>query len=237
MKFDASNLGAHADQAVQLLVSWRSAAPPYFRWEDGDMPPTDLNIARIRAKYYGALYMKLRPFLQFAIERTEWPPSHKSGHYSQYGSPTAIGDTPTSASRNIYMVDLSPDQRKIIEVSCKCIYAAIQSTIAFDRIGAVEDSAYDENFVSTRTKRLVLTNIFGTLHAQFGNMLVLAAVYRSKLYHHLPETLLTRKKLNALFKRTIGVIEEVAPNSPTLRVDLDILRNVYNLLGLEQHRS
>ena len=124
------------------------------------------------------------------------------------------------------MVDLSETQEKIIQVACQCIESAIQSTVAFDRVGAPENSVYEE-YRSTRSTRLVLTNIFGTLHAQFGNMLVLAAVYKSRLYHHLPpDTSLTPKNLHALFERTFIVLEEVAPNSPILKVDLDILRNV-----------
>jgi len=133
------------------------------------------------------------------------------------------------------MVELDGDQLNLIKVACECINAAIQSTIAFDRIGAPEDSIY-EDFVLTRPNRLVVTNIFGTLHAQFGNMLVLAAVYRSPLYQYLPsDTRLTPKNLDALFKRTIKVLEEVAPNSPALKVDLDILHNVHALCRAERN--
>jgi hypothetical protein len=128
------------------------------------------------------------------------------------------------------MVDLSETQEKIVEVACQCIESAIQSTVAFDRVGAPEDSPY-EDYKSTRSTRLVLTNIFGTLHAQFGNMLVLAAVYKSRLYPHLPpNTSLTPKNLHALFERTFEVLGQVAPNSPVLKVDLDILHNVRSQL-------
>jgi hypothetical protein len=133
------------------------------------------------------------------------------------------------------MVELTPDQCNLVDVACECINAAIQSTIAFDRIGAPEDSIY-EDFILARPCRLVVTNIFGTLHAQFGNMLVLAAVYRSKLYDYLPsDTRLTPKNLDALFKRTIQVLEEVAPHSPALKVDHDILYNVHELCRRERN--
>jgi hypothetical protein len=133
------------------------------------------------------------------------------------------------------MVELTPDQCNLVDVACECINAAIQSTIAFDRIGAPEDSIYAD-FILARPCRLVVTNIFGTLHAQFGNMLVLAAVYRSRLYDYLPsDTRLTPKNLDALFKRTIQVLEEVAPNSPALKVDLDILHNVHELCRRERN--
>jgi hypothetical protein len=65
-------------------------------------------------------------------------------------------------------------------------------------------------------------------------MLVLCSVYRSKLFPLLPsDTLLTKANLAALFKRTINVITQVAPNSPILRMDLEILRNVQKTEGLQ----
>ncbi|KAF2819543.1 C6 zinc finger domain-containing protein [Ophiobolus disseminans] len=233
--FDQSNIRAVADHATShkdILESWRRVLPQFLAWKDGDPPATDLNIARLRAKYYGGLYMMLRPYLRIATHVIEYPPSHQSAnrqaHWSHHNSPAATGEASTPSSRQ--MVDLSETQEKIVEVACQCIESAIQSTIAFDRVGAPDDSPY-EDYRSTRTTRLVLTNIFGTLHAQFGNMLVLAAVYKSKLYPHLPpNTSLTPKNLHALFERTFQVLEQVAPNSPVLRVDLDILNNVRSQL-------
>jgi hypothetical protein len=65
-------------------------------------------------------------------------------------------------------------------------------------------------------------------------MLVLASVYKSKLYPLLPsDTWLTKNNLAALFKRTIAVISDVAQNSPILRMDLEILKNVQRQQGLE----
>jgi chromosome segregation and condensation protein ScpB len=64
-------------------------------------------------------------------------------------------------------------------------------------------------------------------------MLVLASVFKSKLYPLLPSgTWLTRANLAYLFRRTIKVLSDVAPNSPILRMDLEILRNVQSQLGL-----
>lgn len=58
-------------------------------------------------------------------------------------------------------------------------------------------------------------------------MLVLVSVFKSKLFPLLPvDTPLNKFNLTALLARTISVLEEVAPNSPILRMDLEILRNV-----------
>jgi len=65
-------------------------------------------------------------------------------------------------------------------------------------------------------------------------MLVLASVFKSKLYPLLPsDTWLTRANLAVLFRRTIAVISEEAQNSPILRMDLEILRNIQEKQGLE----
>jgi hypothetical protein len=65
-------------------------------------------------------------------------------------------------------------------------------------------------------------------------MLVLASVYKSTLYPLLlSDTWLTKANLAALFKRTIAVISDVAQNSPILRMDLEILKNVQKQQGLE----
>jgi len=51
-----------------------------------------------------------------------------------------------------------------IQLVHECIESAIRSTIAFDRVGAPEGSEY-RPYKSQRVGRLILTNIFGTLHA------------------------------------------------------------------------
>jgi hypothetical protein len=139
MSFDPTNVkdvAYHALTHAKILENWRGTLSSELAWLDDDHPSTDLNIARVRAKYYGGLYMMLRPYLKLASHELEFPS----------------------------MVELTDDQKKIIEVVCKCINSAIRSTIAFDRVGAKPDSAY-EDFTPTRKERLIVTNIFGTLHA------------------------------------------------------------------------
>ncbi|KAF2022647.1 hypothetical protein EK21DRAFT_119535 [Setomelanomma holmii] len=237
--FDPSNVKdviEHAKTHVDVLDSWRRLLPLLLAWDDDDPPPTDLNIARLRAKYYGALYMILRPYLRIATHVIEYPPSHQTSHqrnhWPQHDSSVTSGDLVTPMNRMTQMVELTDGQRNITEVASQCIDSAIRSTVAFDRVDAPDDSPY-EGYERTSPTRLIVTNIVGTLHAQFGNMLVLAAVYKSKLYPHLPnETKLNAKTLRALFKRTFDILGEVAPNSPILKVDLDILGNVWNQLNL-----
>ena len=71
-----------------------------------------------------------------------------------------------------------------------------------------------------------LINIF---YSQFGNMLVLAAVYKSRL-----RQLIDKSVLDKLLARTIKVLRRLAPNSPTLKVDAQILENTRKVINGEK---
>ncbi|KAF2012228.1 hypothetical protein BU24DRAFT_412742 [Aaosphaeria arxii CBS 175.79] len=241
---DANNLKEVAVKATvhaEILRSWRLLLPPDLIWDDEDPPSEDLNIARLRAKFYGGLYMILRPFLDMAVHEMELPPGpprSSSVWSSQTNSPAMANDsvaTPTTQHSNrASFVDLTPEQSEILKVAGECVQSAMRSTIAFDRVGADPNTPYNE-YYDTPKRRLILTNIFGTLHAQFGNMIVLAAVYKNeKLRQHLPaNTQFTKRTLSLLFRRTILMLKEVKPNSPVLSVDADILENVQRILRLD----
>ncbi|ORY11806.1 hypothetical protein BCR34DRAFT_483538 [Clohesyomyces aquaticus] len=236
-RLDANNLKEVAHTArvhSDILLSWRKVLPQELVWKDSDDPSTDLNIARLRAKFYGGHYMILRHFLYMATHEIELPPG--PAWSSQSNSPAAALDVSTPTNTHRTLMDLTADQTNVLETAFLCVRSAIQSTIAFDRVGRQPGEAYNK-YVDTPKDRLILTNIFGTLHAQFGNMIVLAAVFRSRLRNHLPtnETeghVLTRSTLSKLFTRTITVLRDVAPNSPVLWMDLQILENIQNLLHL-----
>jgi hypothetical protein len=85
------------------------------------------------------------------------------------------------------------------------VEAAIRSTTVFD---AVKD-------------RLIVTNIFGTAHAQFGNMLVLAATFKSDLRY-----LVKREILEELLDRTIDFLRYSEAISPTLAKDAQVLTKI-----------
>ncbi|THC89533.1 hypothetical protein EYZ11_011022 [Aspergillus tanneri] len=158
------------------LELWRSSLPDIMKWKDADPPSKDINIARMRAKYYGARYIIHRPLLYHALHfaghadasatSVDSPGSALSGSKSQQVSPSM-----THSQRATNMVRLSSDIGPIgrslsssgqtegmpyrdlpnkLRRACKvCIDAAILSTEAFDGIDG----------------RPVVTNIFGTAHA------------------------------------------------------------------------
>jgi hypothetical protein len=183
----------------QDLEDWPGKLPGPLSWNDGD-----LQTARLRAKYYGTKYILYRPLLYQALH----PPPLKPGDWSSRlsESPTIAAaqhssqDTPPTDqayagmnfTRHLRKMrpppgagpafeDLNSNVRRASEIR---IQAAINSTIAFDGIQG----------------RLIVTNILGTtytyvmvlslnisnnadflLSRQFGNIIVLVAVYKSHL--------------------------------------------------------
>jgi hypothetical protein len=127
----AKKLRVHAD----ILMSWRKMLPSLLAWDDSDPPATDINIARLRAKFYGAHYVILRPLLHRAVH--DFP------------------STPTNMQSAKEISALSTYQHSILTVAAQCVSSAIQSTIAFDRVVAG----------LSNNSRFTVTNIFGTLHA------------------------------------------------------------------------
>jgi hypothetical protein len=130
--------------------------------------------------------MILRPYLQVA--RTfEWPLNHT-------GQPT---------------IGLCGEQMDKFKYACMCIKAAIQGSIAFGCVGVHENSSHIK-YGSTPTRRLIVHNIFGIMHARFGYMIVLATVYSSEMHWYLPDSIgLDSDRMKALFDRTLSALGEV----------------------------
>jgi hypothetical protein len=221
------------------LELWRNSLPEIMKWKDTDPPSNDINVARMRAKYYGARYIIHRPLLYHALHFAGLPNPNPasasvespagsllSGSESQQMSPSlprsqrasnmarpssdmgiAVHSAPPSfqggSMGTIAYRDLPPKLRRACKV---CIDSAILSTEAFDGIKG----------------RPIVTNIFGTAHAQFGNMLVLSATYMSCL-----SELVDRNVLEKLLKRTIKFLLQSRYISPSLRADARILAEIY----------
>ncbi|KAL4807006.1 hypothetical protein BDV18DRAFT_111585 [Aspergillus unguis] len=211
------------------LGLWRNSLPQEMKWNDTDPPSSDINVARMRAKYYGARYIIHRPLLWHAIH--DYGPS-KDTQDSIIDSPAKFPDSgsilnqmsPSIApSQGMSPGDLNVPQRKKkpaetyrdlprnLRRACKeCLDSAVKSTIAFDGVKG----------------RPVVTNIFGTAHAQFGNMLVLSIAYRSP---HISE-LVNRAELERLLRRTMIFLLRNRNISPTLRADAKILHDIYEVI-------
>ncbi|KAJ5591682.1 uncharacterized protein N7459_002051 [Penicillium hispanicum] len=234
---------SNVQEALSMnLDLWRTSLPDIMKWKDSDDPSSDINAARMRAKYYGARYIIHRPLLYHALHygqtgarvgsvgqsSVDSPTGLTNGSQPQHMSPSMshtayrapnmsriysdLGSTPSNSSSSfpngwvpptVHLRELPQKLRRACKV---CIESAILSTEAFDGIG----------------DRLVVTNIFGTAHAQFGNMLVLSATYMSSL-----SELVERNTLERLLRRTIKFLLNSENISPTLRADARILEEIY----------
>ena len=130
-----------------------------YGWRDGDSPPKDLLHARLRAKFYGAAYIILRPYIFNALK---W---HDEGIYY---SPDQLRDwldksyNPFVEPLQLPQKHLRPNElekdtelaRNFLWCCKKSIDSAMNSTIAFDGVADPEDR-----------ERMRVTNIHGTATA------------------------------------------------------------------------
>jgi len=172
--------------------------PPEFMFEPTDPPAGDILSARLRAKYWGARVITYRPFVRQILERNFQKMSNESPMpASDFRSDVVM---PVIGPNN----DIPP---QMIEYAVKGVGALIESTRAFHGL---------------KEKRFVVTNIFGTAHAQWGNLLTLAAVFRDPtLCGYVNEQL-----LKELFTKTISFFRIIAPPTSALHIDLRILEGL-----------
>ncbi|RMD42954.1 hypothetical protein DV735_g2181, partial [Chaetothyriales sp. CBS 134920] len=205
------------------LENWRSMLNSWD-WDDNDHKHPDINVARMRGKYYGGKYIIHRPCLQWLLTDSVpvIPGSQHSGspHGAQGSPPYPPGLQPAYSppGKDQANTEMGPpgkvadarSYQRVLECARKCVHAAIRSTTAFDAV----------------PPRPIITNVFGTAHAQFGNMLVLSATYtssRKELKQLIPEPL-----FRALMDRTIKLLHSNTKISPILAEDATILRYVKN---------
>jgi hypothetical protein len=123
------------DDLWESVKAWRLTLPPGLFWVDGDEPPSDILQARLRAKYYGFVYIIGRKVLE-GVAASSGPL-----------------DIDVEALRYATLGELEGTMQEV-GVGCKrCILAAMDSTIAFD------------NTCDGTRKRAILPNIMGTFTA------------------------------------------------------------------------
>ena len=125
-----------------LENDWRSILPPEINWTEKDRYPRDINQARLRGKYVGALYIIHRPMVHYALEL------ESKGELNDY---LAQGEPQNCGAMAPPKTPVNPFQEEVLKSAKIAIEAAIQSTQAFDE--------------AMTMKRLIVTNIFGTAHA------------------------------------------------------------------------
>ncbi|KAH9427459.1 hypothetical protein MCOR02_012091 [Pyricularia oryzae] len=99
---------------------------------------------------------------------------------------------------------LDPKNETVLEIAGRGINAFVHSTKAFHNLAE---------------RRYIVTNIFGTAQAQWGNLITLAAVHRNQHLSHF----INPGKLKYLFDKTIQFLEVISHRSNALEVDGKIL--------------
>ncbi|KAI6565963.1 hypothetical protein MCOR04_008880 [Pyricularia oryzae] len=108
---------------------------------------------------------------------------------------------------------LDPKDKTVLEIAKRGINALIYSTKAFH---------------SLSERRYIVTNIFGTAQAQWGNLITLAAVYRCRHLSHFVDF----EELKSLFDKTIQFLEVVSHRSNAFEVNKKTLAGLRDSLFL-----
>ncbi|TQV90156.1 C6 finger domain-containing protein [Cordyceps javanica] len=210
------NVGSISD-----AVSGMEWVPPSFAFKEDDPPASDILSARLRAKYWDAQVLTYRSFLGQVLQLSYVRKHPTTGQppLSEFCAEVEAARIDPQA-RNVQ--DLDPH---ILDLARKAIKALIESTRAFHGLG-------DE--------RPIITNVFGTAHAQWGNLLVLSAAFKDPIMHDCVD----EKILRRLFQKTITFLRQSAAANSSLRIDMHILEGLqqdfwgiepsYSSVGLEQ---
>ncbi|KAI1344892.1 hypothetical protein F5Y15DRAFT_10362 [Xylariaceae sp. FL0016] len=194
-----------------MLKDTRSTwVPQDYVWNDSDPLATDILSARLRAKYWGSQVIIYRPFLRMILNNEAQPPT---AYQIQPASAATWDNLGLDAGSPSVPTHFDP---RTIDYARLAIEALVESTRAFHGM--------DPN------QRIIVTNVFGTAHAQWGNLLTLAACYKDKLLGRFIDF----DTLNTLFARTIKFFSMIAYPSSPLMMDMNILKGLANDLGFTQ---
>ena len=137
------------DDLDNRLQLWRDLVPPPLQWCEDDPPALDINAARLRAKFYGAVYIIHRPFLRLILDNETRDREARSSPPNPSFTPLNDRLTEPMPPPPPHLArEVPADHLRSAQI---CVKAAMQSTTAFDNI--------------INHRRLVVTNIFGTAHA------------------------------------------------------------------------
>lgn len=173
---------------------------PVFKFDpENDPPATEILDARLRAKFWGATNIICRPIIKSILN-------------SKFKEQRSDGPEEIDYTDPINEV-VDPNDPVILSFAKKGIRALIESTKAFHGL---------------KERRFIITNVFGTAHAQWGNMITLAAVYQDE---HL-RPFINPLELSILFQRTIDFLQTVAHRTSALTIGLNLLIGLRDKLDL-----
>lgn len=176
---------SNVQEALSMnLDLWRTSLPDIMKWKDSDPPATDINAARMRAKYYGARYIIHRPLLYHALHYGQTgarvgtvgqpsvdSPTGSAGNATQQMSPsmTHTGHRATGMSRILSDLGTTPSNPASSfpkgwsppTVNLRDLPYKLRRACKV----CVESAILSTEAFDGIEDRLVVTNIFGTAHA------------------------------------------------------------------------
>ncbi|KAI6787716.1 hypothetical protein KC361_g9414 [Hortaea werneckii] len=129
-----------------ILDRSRRAMPAQLQWSDADPPASDILAARLRAEYWAARYVVNRPYLDYALHIWKHVRNARSVREAAID---AHGRPRDEAEIRLFEAIRGLGEAETWESVRTCIEAAMQSTVAPDRVPAP----------------LVVTNIHATAQA------------------------------------------------------------------------
>jgi hypothetical protein len=130
------------------LEAWRLGLKDWD-WDDRNHQSRDINVARMRAKYYGAKYIIHRPALRYLLELRTQSEADSSSTLGSRPSESPASDKSQQLSPAVSQSQASTFGQKTQKAAEECVMAAVRSTTVFDSV----------------PERIIVTNIFGTAHA------------------------------------------------------------------------
>ncbi|RDA88602.1 hypothetical protein CP532_5819 [Ophiocordyceps camponoti-leonardi (nom. inval.)] len=205
---DASAPRTHENENKLRSVDYLASAVSGMKWvarrfafKEDDAPAGDILSARLRGKYWGAQVITYRPFVRMILEF-----NHNRKQATGPGTMEFhLGSVHQKIGGNATSLDMDP---QVLVLARKGIRALIESTRAFHGLG--------------EEMRPIITNVFGTAHAQWGNMLVLAAAYKDPILREW----IDEELLQQLFTRTIQFLRQSATATSSLMIDMRILEGL-----------
>ncbi|KAI2640071.1 hypothetical protein GGS21DRAFT_504950 [Xylaria nigripes] len=179
--------------------------PKDYYWDDDDETlPIDFLEARLRAKYWGSQVILYRPFVRLILNADA---QASRTYQNEHGPLDMINPTDMNEQNAKRHHSLA------IKYAQLAIQALIKSTCAFHGLD--------------RSRRIIVTNVFGTAHAQWGNLLTLSACFKNPTLHQFIDP----ARLKELFSRTIEFLRMNSQPSSALHTDMTILIGLEKELG------
>ncbi|ESZ96001.1 hypothetical protein SBOR_3621 [Sclerotinia borealis F-4128] len=198
--------------AEDFLYQWKGAGAT-TSWHENDPPATDILTARMRAKYYGAQVITYRNFILKILDHSH---AVSSSNMVERDLDDLRNGVEVPSINKCAASGAEIDQQAL-NYAKKGIQALVNSTRAFHGLGE---------------GRLLVTNPWGTAHAQWGNVLTLQAAWNDNILRPLFDGILDKQRLGDLLKRTLSFLGIVATRSSALYTDMKILVNSGKYTGL-----